>query len=88
MAEGFAPLELRDRAVRFVGERGAATQDEVLTHVYGGPAPAALSQISTNRLFGLPAWRSSPLVRRLDALASCAFQRCTSRLARWQSGST
>src|SRR5262245_19417230 len=35
-------LELRDRAVRFVVDRGAATEDAVLAHVYGGSTPPAL----------------------------------------------
>jgi DNA polymerase III epsilon subunit-like protein len=38
----FAALELRDRAYRFVAERGAAAEEDVLTHVYGGAMPAAL----------------------------------------------
>src|SRR5947199_8155743 len=41
-AASFAPLELRDRAVAFLSERGPASEDEVLAHVYGGPAPSAL----------------------------------------------
>jgi hypothetical protein len=40
--QGFAALELRDRAVRFLSDREAATEDDVLAHVFGGPAPAAL----------------------------------------------
>ncbi|HEX8966730.1 MAG TPA: hypothetical protein VF937_02550, partial [Chloroflexota bacterium] len=38
----FDPLELRERAVRFVASRGTATEDEILAHVYGGLAPAVL----------------------------------------------
>ena len=41
-ASSFAPLELRDRAVAFLSERGPASEDEVLAHVYGGPAPSTL----------------------------------------------
>ncbi|MBV9327349.1 MAG: hypothetical protein JO352_26705 [Chloroflexi bacterium] len=37
-----AGLELRDRAFRFVSERGSATDAEVLAHVYGGSIPSAL----------------------------------------------
>ena len=42
MEPEFAALELRDRAVRFIAERGAVNEDEVLQHVYGGPAPEAV----------------------------------------------
>jgi DNA polymerase III epsilon subunit-like protein len=37
-----AGLELRDRAVRFIAERGSATDEDVLAHVYGGSTPPAL----------------------------------------------
>lgn len=41
-AGAFAALALRDRAYHFVLERGSASEEEVLAHVYGGSAPAAL----------------------------------------------
>jgi DNA polymerase III subunit epsilon len=37
-----AGLELRDRAFQFVSERGSASEEAVLAHVYGGALPAAL----------------------------------------------
>ena len=42
MRPEFAALELRDLAVRFITQRGTVTEEEVLEHVYGGVAPAAL----------------------------------------------
>ena len=38
----FTALELCDRAYRFVAERGVATEEDVLTHVFGGAMPAVL----------------------------------------------
>jgi DNA polymerase III epsilon subunit-like protein len=37
-----AGLELRDRAFHFLANRGSATENELLTHVYGGSTPPAL----------------------------------------------
>jgi DNA polymerase III epsilon subunit-like protein len=39
---GFAALELCERAFRFVTEHGTATEEVLLTHVYGGAIPVAL----------------------------------------------
>jgi DNA polymerase III epsilon subunit-like protein len=40
--DAFTALELRDRAYRFIAERGAVTEEDVLRHVYGGAMPTAL----------------------------------------------
>lgn len=40
--QAFAALELCDRAVRFVTERGSASDADLLTHVYGGSTPVAV----------------------------------------------
>jgi DNA polymerase III epsilon subunit-like protein len=38
----YTGLELCDRAYRFLAERGAAAEEDVLRHVFGGAMPAAL----------------------------------------------
>src|SRR5215216_5787329 len=38
----WAPLALRDRAYAFLSQYGAATDDVLLKHVYGGSAPLAM----------------------------------------------
>jgi DNA polymerase III epsilon subunit-like protein len=56
-----AGLELRDRAFRFVSERGSASDEEVLKYVYGGSAPAALHATLARPLLSDPR-----LERRVD----------------------
>src|SRR5438067_12271046 len=38
----FVALELCERAFRFLSERDSASEDELLSHVFGGRPPAAL----------------------------------------------
>ncbi len=49
-----AGLELRDRAFRFIADRGSVSEDAVLAHVYGGSTPASLRAELAKPLLGDP----------------------------------
>ena len=85
MQPEFAAIELRDRAVRFIADRGTVTEDEVVRQVYGGAVPVALRSklaaplLADPRLERLPdgAWRlrhrvAGPQVTSFVALALAA----------------
>src|SRR2546423_1618725 len=57
----FVALELCERAFRFLSERDAASEDDLLSHVFGGHPPAALGPRLVEPLLADPR-----LIRRPD----------------------
>src|SRR5689334_10413909 len=63
MHRPFAPLALCDRAYEFLLAHGAVSEEELLIHVFGGPAPATVRDT-----LAAPLRNDARLERREDGL--------------------